>query len=299
MDRIEAMRVFVTVAELGGFAPAARRLSLSPPVVTRAIASLEERVGSRLLQRTTRVVRLTEAGERYLADCQRILRDIEEAEASASSSHREPRGRIVISASLNFGRLYVAPVVLDFLAKHPQISVRTVLADHVVDLVEEGVDVAIRIAHLGDSSLTAVRVGTVRRVVCASPEYLARHGTPKQPRDIANHEALVFSRDVAQRDWVFGSPRAPEKVELRSQLSVNNADVIIAAALAGRGLARVLSYQIGTYVKTGQLKIVLADHEPPPMPVSVVHAAGRQSAARVREFVSFAVERLRAAQWLG
>jgi DNA-binding transcriptional LysR family regulator len=299
VDRIEAMRVFVTVAEQGGFAPAARRLSLSPPVVTRAIASLEERVGSRLLQRTTRVVRLTEAGERYLADCQRILRDIEEAEASASSSHRDPRGRLVISASLNFGRMYVAPVVLDFLARHPQISVRTLLADNVVDLIEDGVDVAVRIAHLADSSLTAVRVGTVRRVVCASPEYLAARGTPKQPREVSSHDALVFSRDAAQRDWVFGPPRAAEKVELRSQLSVNNADVIIAAALAGRGLARVLSYQIGAYVKTGQLKIVLADHEPPPLPVSIVHAAGRKSSARVREFVTFAVERLRAAHWLG
>ncbi len=232
------MRVFVTVAELGGFAPAARRLSLSPPVVTRAIASLEERVGTRLLQRTTRVVRLTEAGERYFADCQRILRDIEEAEASASSSHGDPRGRLVISASLTFGRMYVAPVVLDFLAKHPQISVRTVLADNVVDLIEEGVDVAVRIAHLADSSLTAIRVGTVRRVVCASPEYLAARGTPKHPRDVSNHDALVFSRDAAQRDWAFGPPRAQEKAELRSQLSVNNADVIIAAALAGRGLAR-------------------------------------------------------------
>ena len=298
MDRIETMRVFVTVAEQGGFAPAARRLALSPPAVTRAIAALEERVGTRLLQRTTRVVRLTEAGQRYLVDCQRILRELEEADASASNTHQQARGPLVISAPLNFGRLFVAPVVLDFLAAHPQISVRTLLADNVLDLIEEGIDVAVRIAHLADSSLTAVRVGEVRRVVCASPDYLAAHGTPRQPRDVSAHEAVVFSRDGLQKEWVFGKGRTLQRVEVRSQLTANNADVAIAAALAGRGLARVLSYQIGPEVRAGRLKLVLREFEPAPIPVSVVYPAGRRSTVKVTEFVSFAVGRLRAAHWL-
>jgi DNA-binding transcriptional LysR family regulator len=294
MDRLESMRVFVAVAEAEGFAPAARRLSLSPPAVTRAISALEEHLGTRLLQRTTRVVRLTEAGTRYLSDCRRILGEIEHAEASAASSQTEPRGRLVVTAPVLFGRMFVAPVVLDFLARYPQVSARTLLLDHVVDLIEGGIDVGIRIAHLPDSSLTAARVGTVRRVVCASPEFLAEHGTPRKPADLANFDTLVFSRDATPQEWTFGSGRSAAAVSLRSRFTVNTADVAIAAAIAGRGLTRVLSYQIGPELKAGRLKIVLADFEPPPIPVSVVHTAGRASTARVRAFVGFAIEKLRA-----
>jgi DNA-binding transcriptional LysR family regulator len=305
MDRLETMRVFVAVAEERGFAPAARRLAMSPAAVTRAIATLERRVGARLLQRTTRVVRLTETGARYFADCKRILEDVETAESAAAEDHSKPRGELVVTAPLVFGRMFVAPIVLEFLARHPQVTARTLLLDHVVDLVEGGVDVAVRIAHLPDSSLTATKVGTVRRVVCASPDYLAAHGAPRTPADLASHEAIVFSSPAAApKEWQFGTEGGRsgsgslQSVPLRSRFAVNNADAAIAAAVAGAGLTRVLSYQIGPQVRAGSLQIVLAKHEPAPIPVSVVSAAGRRSTAKVREFVAFAVERLKKAQWL-
>jgi len=302
MDRLETMRVFVAVAEERGFAPAARRLAMSPPAVTRAIAALERRVGARLLQRTTRVVRLTEAGARFFADCKRILDDVEAAENAAAENQSEPRGELVVTAPLVFGRMFVAPIVLEFLAREPQVSARTLLVDHVVDLVEGGIDVAVRIAHLPDSSLTAIEVGTVRRVVCASPEYLAARGTPAAPADLASHDAVVFSSGAAQTEWQFGTPgsrsRALQSVPLRSRFAVNNADAAIAAAVAGAGLTRVLSYQIGAQVQAGSLQIVLEKHAVAAIPVSVVFPAGRRSTAKVRGFVELAVERLKKARWL-
>ena len=303
MDRLETMRVFVAVAEERGFAPAARRLAMSPPAVTRAIAALERRVGARLLQRTTRVVRLTEAGARFFADCKRILDDVETAENAAAENQSEPRGELVVTAPLVFGRMFVAPIVLEFLAREAQVSARTLLVDHVVDLVEGGIDVAVRIAHLPDSSLTAIKVGTVRRLVCASPEYLAARGTPETPADLASHDAIVFSSSgAAQTEWQFGTPgsrsRALQSVALRSRFAVNNADAAIAAAVAGAGLTRVLSYQIGPQVQAGSLQIVLEKHAVPAIPVSVVFPAGRRGTAKVRGFVELAVERLKKARWL-
>jgi len=298
MDRLESMRVFVAVAETGGFAAAARRLAMSPAAVTRAVAALEARIGARLLTRTTRVVRLTEAGTRFLADCRRILSEVEEAERSAAGSHAEPRGHIAITAPYMFGRMYVAPVVLDFLAAHPHVTARTLFADRIVDLLEEGMDVAVRIAHLPDSTLTAIRVGSVRRVVCASPEFLAQHGTPRAPADLSRFPTIAFSQDATRVRWTFGRGRKVQTVTFEPLLTVNTSDVAIAAAVAGRGLTRVLSYMIGPEVRAGRLKIVLSEFEPPPLPVSVVHPEGRRAAAKVRAFVDFAVERLRAARWL-
>jgi DNA-binding transcriptional LysR family regulator len=291
MDRLESMRVFVAVAEEQGFAPAARRLVMSPPAVTRAVAALEERIGTRLLHRTTRIVRLTEAGERYLADCKRILGEIEEAEASAAGSHAEPRGLLAVTAPVMFGRMFVAPLVLDFLARHPRVAARMLFLDRVADLIDEGLDVAVRIAHLPDSSLRAVRVGSVRRVVCASPDYLAAHGTPRAPADLAQLDAIAFSLGASAEEWSFASA---ETVSPRARLTVNSNDVAIAAAVAGRGVTRVLSYQVVPELRAGKLEVVLADFEPPPIPISIVYAEGRRAAAKVRAFVDFAVERLRA-----
>jgi DNA-binding transcriptional LysR family regulator len=301
MDRLDTMRVFVAVAEERGFAPAARRLAMSAPAVTRAVGALERRVGARLLQRTTRVVRLTEAGARYFADCKRILEDVETAENAAAENQTEPRGELVVTGPLVFGRMFVAPIVLEFLARYPQVSARTLLVDHVVDLVEAGVDVAVRIAQLPDSSLTAIKVGAVRRVVCASPSYLAEHGTPQTPVDLARHDAIVFAAAASpQKEWQFGGARSRsvQSVPLRSRFVVNSADVAVAAAVAGAGVTRVLSYQVGPQVDTGLLKIVLDRHEPPAIPVSVVFPAGRRAAAKVREFVAFAVTRLKETRWL-
>ncbi|WP_239470567.1 LysR family transcriptional regulator [Archangium violaceum] len=293
MDRLETMRVFVAVAEEEGFAPAARRLAMSPPAVTRAIAALEERIGTRLLHRTTRIVRLTEAGGRFLTDCKRILGEIEEAEASAAGSHTEPRGQLGVTASMMFGRMFVAPILLDFLARHPHVTARTLLVDRVVDLVDEGLDVAVRIAHLSDSSLSAVRVGSVRRVVCASPRYLAEHGVPRTPAELSRFDALTFSSTASQQAWSFASGTRVQTVSPPTQLIVNTAEVAIAAAVAGRGVTRVLSYQIAPELLSGKLQIVLADFEPPPIPIHVVYLEGRRAHARVRSFVDFAVDRLR------
>lgn len=294
MDRLETMRVFVAVAEAAGFAPAARRLGLSPPAVTRAVSALEDRVGARLFERTTRTVRLTEAGTRFLADCKRILGEIDEAEASAAGAHAEPRGTLSLTASVMFGRMHVAPVVLDFLARYPQVAVRTLFVDRVVDLVDEGIDVAVRIAHLPDSSLTAVRIGEVRRVVCASPDYLARRGTPRTPADLAGHDAIGFA-PTAPEEWLFAVNDRTIAVRPPTRLTVNTAEIAIAAAEAGRGLARVLSYMIEPELRAGRLKLVLPEFELPPVPVHLVYPAGRRASARVRAFVDFAAERLRAA----
>lgn len=293
-DRFQSMRAFAAVADHGGFAAAARRLSLSPPAVTRLIAALETRLGIRLLHRTTRMVRLTEAGTRFLADCRRILNELDEAEASVAGSHGTPRGQLAVTAPILFGTRFVSPIVLDFLRRYPEMSVRTMLADRIVDLIDEGFDVAVRIAHLPDSSLSAVRVGSVRRVVCAAPRYLKAKGVPRTPADLAEFEAITFSPSGAIDEWRFDTPAGTHSVRPPSRLMVNTAEVAIAAALAGRGLTRVLSYQIASELKAGRLKIVLPEFEPPPLPIHVVHREGRRAAAKVRAFVDFAVERLRA-----
>lgn len=294
MDRFEAMRVFAAVAELQGFAPAARRLRLSAPAVTRAVATLEDRLGARLLHRTTRVVRLTEAGMRYLADCKRILAEVEEAEAAAAGSHAEPRGQLVITAPLMFGRLHVAPIVLDFLKRHPDVVARTLYLDRVVDLVEEGIDAAVRIGPLPDSSLTAIRVGSMRRIVCASPAYLRARGIPRSPADLAGHDAIVFSGVALPRGWSFEVDGRRQAASPRVRLEVNSAEAAIDAAAAGQGVTRVLYYQAARALRAGRLRVILDGFEPPPSPVHVVHVEGRRVAARVRAFVDFAVRRLRA-----
>lgn len=296
MDRLHAMQVFVAVAETQGFAPAARKLNLSPPAVTRAIAALEERLGVLLLHRTTRQVRLTEPGVRFFEDCRRILTELEEAEESAAGAHRMPRGRLHVTAPVRFGYMHVAPLLIDFLQHYPEVSVQTLFVDRVVNLLDEGLDVAVRIGELPDSSLTAIHVGSVRRVICAAPGYLDSRGSPQVPQDIQAHDIVLFSSlSSPKEEWRFGGAGGEFAVSFSTRLIVNNADVAIAAAVAGRGLTRVLSYMIAPEVKAGTLKIVLAGYETAPLPVHVVYQEGRKAAARIRAFVDFAVERLRAA----
>lgn len=293
------MRIFVAVAEEEGFAPAARRLSLSPPAVTRAVSALEERLGARLLHRTTRAVRLTDAGLRFLADCKRILGELDDAEAAAAGAHAEPRGPLALTAPVLFGRLHVTPIVLDFAARHPLVVPRLLLVDRIMDLVDEGLDAAVRIGHLPDSSLSATKVGWVRQVVVGSPAYLDARGAPAGPPDLVQHDVIGFGGAFSPVDWAFApdpssdGARGPT-VSLRPRLIVNLADVAVDAALAGRGLTRVLSYQVVDHVRAGRLRILLDRFEPPPLPVHVVHAGGRRASARVRLFVDLAVERLRA-----
>jgi DNA-binding transcriptional LysR family regulator len=297
MADLEHLRVFIAVAEGQGFAAAARLLRMSAPAVTRAVAALERHLGARLLHRTTRTVRTTEAGERFLQDAKRILAELEEAEASARGAHVQPQGELAITAPVMFGRLHVTPVLLDFLAQHPLVRARVLFVDRVVNLMEEGFDVAVRIAHLPDSSLTAVRVGQVRRLVVASPEYLARHGEPLSPEELPSHHAVGFgqaSGGVAR--WTFampGSPTPRETAQPRYSLMINAVDVAIEAALAHHGLARVLSYQVREHLAQGRLKRVLQSYEGPPIPVHLVYLEGRQAAAKVRAFVDFAARQLR------
>lgn len=293
------MQTFVAVAEEEGFAPAARRLGVSPPVVTRSISALEERLGVRLLERTTRKVRVSEAGARYLGDCKRLLAEVEDVEAAISGEQVRPRGVLGVTASVMFGRLFVAPLLLDFLGKFPQVSARALFVDQVVDLIDEGLDVAVRIAKLSDSTLTSAKVGAVRRVTCAAPSYLKQHGTPKAPRDLAEHRSFVFSAERSPPSWAFEHKGKLLSFRPRATLLVNSSEVGIDAAVAGAGITRALSYMVAAHVQAGRLRVILEDYEAEPVPIHVVYREGRRAPARVRAFVDFAVSKLRADAALG
>jgi DNA-binding transcriptional LysR family regulator len=295
MDRIEAMTVFVAVADAGGFAAAARRLGKSPASITRAVAFLEDRMKALLLRRTTRVVKLTEAGERYLVSCRRILAELDAAEHIDAKERAIPRGLLTITAPVTFGRLHVRPLVETFLETHLEVQARLLLLDRLVRLVDEGVDVAIRIAHMPDSALMAIKVGEVQRVVCASPTYLAIHSPPKKPTDLASHTCISFS-DVTPNDtWTFAARagRRPKQVKVHPRFTVNGSDAAIASAREGRGITRVISYQVEHELRVGKLVRLLAKFEPEPLPVHVVYPAASGSNAKVRAFIDLIVPRLK------
>lgn len=296
MDRLQAMTAFVRVADVGGFARAARALNLSAASITRAVSALEDTIGVPLFVRTTRSIRLTQAGERYLEDCRRILGEIEEAEASASGIFAAPTGALTVSASVLFGRIYVLPLLQQFIDVHPKVTARALFLDRVTHMIDEGIDVAVRIGALQDSGLVAIRVGQVRRVVCGAPAYFERHGRPASPGALAEHRIIATSAAWAGVNWRFGADGASFSV--LPTLTCNTNDAAIAAAMAGWGLTRVLNYQIADALAAGALQTVLTDAEPPPFPVHVIHAEGRRTSAKVRAFVDFAVEKLRANQFI-
>lgn len=293
MALFHAMQVFVKVAETSGFAEAARQLNMSPPAVTRAVASLEERIGARLFTRTTRTVKLTEAGTRYLDDCRRILADVAEAEAAAGGSYATPAGVLTVTASALFGQNYITPILTEYLDQNPEVNVRALFVDRITNMVDEGIDVGIRIGDLPDSSFSAIRVGAVRRVVCGAPAYFAAHGVPRHPADLAKHRTIVSTTSWASFDWRFGGPQKPV-VRIAPRLSFSSFGAVIAATRLGWGLARPLSYQIGQALIDGELETVLEEFEEEPLPVHVVHPEGRRASAKVRAFVDLAVDRLRA-----
>ena len=290
MDRLEAMQAFVTVADLKGFAVAARKLRLSPSAVTRLIASLEDRIGARLLQRTTRQVALTDAGVRYLERARRILADVEEAEIAAEGERARPTGRLVISAPVGFGRLHVSSVVTAYLKRHRDVSAELRLEDRVINLVEEGVDLAVRIGQLPDSSLVARHVGDMRRIMVASPGYLKSRGEPKRPQDIAAHDAIQSGSTAGQAEWRFVEGGNEVRVDYLPRLVTNTADAAIRYAEAGGGLTRVLAYQAAEALKRGRLKIVLAKFEQPVLPIHIVYPTSRLLSAKVRAFIDLVVE---------
>lgn len=297
------MRVFAKVAQCNGFAEAARQMGISRAAVTRAVSSLEEELGVVLLSRTSRKVSPTEAGASYLVDCRRILADIDEAHAAAAGAHARPTGTLRITSSVLFGQLHVLPILTDYLDAHPTVRAQALFVDRVTDMVGEGIDVAVRLGHLPDSSLTATRVGHVRRLVCASPAYLDRNGTPTAPEQLAEHRVVVGGGEGERVEWHLGSgggaPTDEHVVRVRPRLACSTNHAAIAAALSGWGLTRVLSYQVGDALERGQLVAVLEDYEPPPIPVHIVYPAGRRAPAKVRAFVEMAAPRLRSDPMLG
>ena len=291
MDRWQAMRTFVKVAETSSFAEAGRHLHMSAPAVTRAVAALEDLVGARLFVRTTRSVKLTEGGRRYFEDCRRILADIGEAEAAAGGAYATPSGTLAVTASTLFGPIYVLPIMTEYLDTHPGMAGRTFFADRPVNIVEEGIDVAIRIGHLADSGFTAIKVGSVRRVICGAPAYFEAHGIPLTPADLKDHRIAASTSAWTSPEWRFVDD---QRVTVHPALQCNTNEAAIVAALSGWGLTRVLHYQIGPDLVEGRLQVVLSEHEEPPLPIHVLHPEGRHAAAKVRTFVDLAVARLRA-----
>jgi len=286
MDRLGAMRTFVAVAKFGGFAEAARRVRRSPSVVTRAIAQLEDELGLTLLLRTTRSLHLTEGGEVYLQSCEQILADVESADRRARGEDAEPRGHLKIAAPIVFGRLHVLPVIRSLLRTYRTLSIQLSLSDRNVHLVDEGIDVAVRIGALADSSLIAVKLAEVSRVVVASPAYLRMRGIPKSPDELAGHDVIAFEGVGLIDDWRFDPHRKP--VQLEPRLTVNSADTAIAAAEAGVGITRPLSYQVEASVHAGRLTPILQQFAPPPSPVNAIYPSRRIPSANVTVFVKTA-----------
>lgn len=293
MDKFHLVSVFVAVVDTGGFAGAARKLNLSPPAVTRAVNELETYLGLKLLTRTTRLVRVTDAGARYAQDCRRILAELMEADESVNGMHAAPRGRLTVTAPVLFGSLYVTPVLTEYLTRYPLVSASCMFLDRVVNILDEGVDVAVRIGELPDSSMQAVRVGQVRRVICASPSYLNLHGTPQTPDDLQRHAIVSASSVTPNPEWRLVEKGLPRTIRLSARLTTTTNDSAIRAAVGGFGLTRLLSYQVADQLRDGRLKTVLSECEPEVLPVHVVHREGRHASQRVRAFLDLAIERLR------
>ncbi len=294
MDRFDQMSVLVSVVDEGSFSAAGRALGMPLATVSRKVADLEAHLGARLLSRTTRQLALTEAGRSYVAACRQILERVEEAERVAAGEYSVPRGELVISAPIVFGRLHVLPVVTAFLAAYPEIRIRLALSDRVVDLVDDHVDIALRIGALVDSRLVARMVGMIRPVVCASPAYLERRGRPASPEDLDDHAVVAFEGALSSTVWTFGEPPRESRVAVKPRLVVNTAEAAIDAAIAGVGITRVLSYQVEAALRSGALERVLDAFEPAAWPVSLVHAGQGQAPRKLSAFVDFAGPRLKA-----
>ena len=296
MDRLEAMSLLVAVAEAGSLSAAGRKLGVPLPTVSRKISELEAHLNTRLLTRSTRKLALTDSGAAYVAAARRILDEVSEVERAASGEHAAPRGDLVITAPVVFGRLHVLPVIAEFLTQWPEINVRLVLADRNLHLIDDHIDIAVRIGALADSALVATQVGAVRSVVCGSPAYFAAHGVPERPEDLAALTAVTFDALSSPQPWIFRDPKSKRELRapVRSRLSVNTAEAAIDGAAAGLGVTRVLSYQVAEAVLDGRIQIVLAEYEPAPLPVSLIHAGHELTPLKVRMLLDFAAPRLRA-----
>lgn len=295
MDRIDAMKVFVSAVDEGSLAAAGRRLGRSPAAVSRAIAFLEAHVGAELLHRTTRSLKLSETGERYAAACRRVLIDLEEADIIAAGERSAPRGTLTITAPIITGENVLRPVLDAFMNEYPTVSVRLHLIDRPVNLIDEGIDVALRIAHLADSNLVSIRLGEVRRVIAASPRYLAQHPVIREPADLARHRIIAMT-NFGVDSWSFPPPEGssvPRAVQFTPRLVVNTVRAAIASAAEGHGVTRLFSYHIAEEITEGRLQILLGKDEYPPLPVHLLAPEGRFAVPKVRAFVDFSAPRLK------
>jgi len=294
MDRLEAMSAFVAVVEAGGFSAASRRLGTPLTTLSRRVADLEAHLRSQLLTRTTRKVALTDAGQMFFQRSRKLLDELGESERLASGEYQAPRGSLTVSAPLALGRLHLAPIIAEFLSAYPEIDVELRLSDQFVDPVEDGIDVAVRVGQLPDSSLKALRVGSIRHVVCASPAYVARHGTPSTPSDLGGHHCVTFTGLEGAKAWTFRAGRRVERLAVRSRLAVNTAEAAADAAKAGVGITRLLCYQVSEAVLDGRLTLLLRKFEPAPLPVSLVSPEARLLPQKLKAFTDFVGPRLKA-----
>lgn len=292
MDRLEAMRTLIAAVDGGSLSAASRTLRTPLATVSRRVSDLEAHLGAQLLVRTSRKLILTEAGEAFVASARRIIDELSEAERAASGEYREPRGELIVTAPILFGRLHIAPIVHDFLSVYPQVSVRLVLSDAVIDLVEAHVDVAVRIGRLPDSDLIARTAGHIRWVLCASPAYLARAGEPQTPEEIADHDCIAFEGLQTSRSWTIGSGPTARVVPIRPRFSVNTAEAVVEGAAAGLGIARVLSYQAADAIARGRVLPILHACGADPIPVSLIHQPQRVQPLKRRAFLDYALPRL-------
>lgn len=292
MDRFEAIRTLVAAVDGGSLSAASRTLGVPLPTVSRRVSDLEALLGSKLVVRTSRKLLLTETGSAYVASARRVLEELAEAERVASGEYRAPRGELLVTAPIMFGTLNVAPIVHEFLAAYPDVSLRLILSDWVIDLIESRVDVALRIGRLPDSTLMTRRVGEVRWAICASPDYLRRRGEPRTPAELSDHDCIAFEELQRHREWPFAGANGTEQVAINARLAVNTADGVIGGAAAGLGIARVMSYQAAPGVRDGTLVPILSDWAPPPIPVQLVYASHQQQPLKLRAFLDFVAPRL-------
>ncbi len=291
-DRLDSMSILVAAVDAGSLSAAARELGMPLATVSRRVAELEEGLRTQLLLRSARGLGLTEAGAAYVAACRRILEEVGEAERAAAGEYSTPMGLLSITAPIVFGRLHMLPVIAEFLKVYPDVDVRLEQSDRLVSLREEQIDAAVRIGHLPDSSLRARRLGEVRRVFCASPDYLAARGRPERAEDLADHACVSFESLVSADRWRFGEGREERQIRVRSRMVVNTAEAAIDAAVAGLGVTRVLSYQVARAVAEGRLEIILQNEEPEPWPVHIVYGGGGLVPQKLRAFIDFASPRL-------
>ena len=294
MDRLDSMKVLVAAIEAGSLSAAARRIGVPLATVSRKVSELEAHLKTRLLIRSSRRLTLTDAGQTYITACNRILEHIAEAERAARGEYSAPRGELTISAPVALGRLHVLPVVTEFLQAYPDIDLRLILSDRISHIVDDHIDLAVRVGALPDSSFMASRVGEVRRVVCASPGYFAARGVPKKPSELAAHDCVTFDLLAPANVWSFAKGKSEEAARVHSRLTVNTAEAAVDAAIAGTGIACVLSYQASEGLRRGALALALETFEPEPWPVNLVHAGQGPLPLKLRAFMDFAAPRLKA-----